>query len=130
MNVTFHRAFDMVNDQDEALEAIVYAGCDRILTSGGQQTAPKGIDTLAKLVLKAGNRVSIMPGSGINLSNIKLISEVTQVKEIHLSARKSVPGKMKFRQPLVTMGGQVSIPDYDLQLPDEQAITEIIKLFA
>ena len=130
MNVTFHRAFDMVNHQDEALEAIIYAGCERILTSGGQQTAPLGIDKLSLLAKKAGERITIMPGSGINLSNIKLISEVTQVKEIHLSARKAVPGKMKFRQPLVTMGGQVSIPDFDLYQPDEQAISEIIKLFA
>ena len=129
MNVTFHRAFDMVSDQDKALEAIIYAGCARILTSGGQQTAPLGIDKLTDLVRKASNRISIMPGSGVNISNVKQIAEVTGAKEIHLSARSFVPGKMNFKQPLVTMGGSVSIPDYDLQLPDKKMIHDILKLF-
>jgi copper homeostasis protein len=128
MNVTFHRAFDMAIDQDEALEALIYAGCARILTSGGQQTAPQGIEKLAELVKKAGDRISIMPGSGVNLNNIKHLVESTGAKEVHLSARSFVPGKMNFKQPLVTMGGTVSIPDYELQLPDENMIREILKL--
>jgi copper homeostasis protein len=128
MDVTFHRAFDMVKDQDEALETIIYAGCARILTSGGQQNAPQGIEKLAELVKKAGDRISIMPGSGVNLNNIKHLVESTGAKEMHLSARSFVPGKMNFKQPHVTMGGTVSIPDYDLQLPDEKMIREILKL--
>jgi len=129
MNVTFHRAFDMAKDQNEALEAIIYAGCARILTSGGQQTAPQGIDKLADLVSKAGDRISIMPGSGINFSNVKSLAEATGSKEMHLSARSFVPGKMNFKQPLVTMCGIVSVPDYDLQLPDKKMIREILNLF-
>jgi len=130
MNVTFHRAFDMTRDQDEALEAIIDSGCSRILTSGGQQTAPQGIEKLASLIKKAENRITIMPGSGINHENIKYIAETTNAKEIHLSARTFIPGKMNFKQPLVTIGGTVTIPDYDLQLPDENKIREIVKLFA
>ena len=34
MNVTFHRAFDMVRDLFEALEMLVRLGVDRIFTSG------------------------------------------------------------------------------------------------
>ena len=129
MNVTFHRAFDMAANQDEALEALIYAGCSRILTSGGQQTAPAGIERLAELIKKADNRILIMPGSGLNVANIKQMADVTGAKELHLSARTFAPGKMTFKQPLVTMGGNVSIPDYDLQLPDEAAIKEIVKMF-
>lgn len=129
MNVTFHRAFDMVKDQEKALEAIIYAGCARILTSGGKQTAPEGLEKIAELVKKAGERISVMPGSGINLNNIKNISESTGAKEIHLSARSSIPGKMIFKQPLVTMGGTVTIPDYELQIPDEKVIREILQIF-
>ena len=130
MNVTFHRAFDMAKNHDEALETIINAGCKRILTSGGQQTAPLGIEKLAGLVQKAGNRISIMPGSGINLSNIKQIADSTGARELHLSARSFKHGKMIFRQNLVTMGGSINIPDYELQVPDEKAIGEIIKLFS
>jgi len=129
MNVTFHRAFDMAADQDKAMEDIIYAGCARILTSGGKQTAPEGIVKLAELVKKADNRISIMPGSGLNAKNIKQNAEATGAKEMHLSARTFVPGKMKFKQPLVSMGSSVSIPDYDLELPDESAIKEITGMF-
>ena len=129
MNVTFHRAFDMAKDQYEALEAIVYAGCARILTSGGQQTAVQGIDKLAELIRKAGDRITIMPGSGINIHNIKNIAKVTGADEIHLSARSFVPGKMTFKQALVSMGGTVTIPDYDLQTPDNKTINDILNLF-
>jgi copper homeostasis protein len=129
MNVTFHRAFDMVKDQDAALEAIIYAGCARILTSGGQQTAPEGIGKLAELVKKAGDRISIMPGSGVNLNNIKSIADNTGAKEIHLSARSYIPSQMEFKQPMVTMGGAVTIPDYEIQVPDLKVIAEILKIF-
>jgi copper homeostasis protein len=129
MNVTFHRAFDMTKDQPEALEAIIETGCSRILTSGGQQTAPLGIKRLEELIKTAGDRISIMPGSGINLLNIKHIADTTCAKEIHLSARTFLPGKMNFKQPLVSLGGNVFVPDYELNLPDDKAIGEIIKLF-
>jgi len=128
MNVTFHRAFDMTKDQDEAMEAIIYAGCDRILTSGGQQTAQQGIEKLAELVKKSADRITIMPGSGVNLSNIIHIKEETGVKEMHLSARSFVPGRMNFKQSQVTLGGTVTIPDYDLLMPDEKMIREILNL--
>ena len=129
MNVTFHRAFDMVKDQYQALETIIDTGCYRILTSGGQQTAPQGVDKLTSLVKKAGNRITIMPGSGINLNNIKELAETTGAKEMHLSARYYVPCQMNFKQPLVTMGGTITIPDYELLMPDDKVIKEILKIF-
>jgi copper homeostasis protein len=129
MNVTFHRAFDMTRDQFEAMEAIINSGCKRILTSGGQLTVPIGIEKLAGLVKKAGNRILIMPGSGINLSNIRQVIDTTGAPEIHLSARSFVPGKMIYKQSQVTLGGSVSIPDYDIQMPDKKTIIEIAKLF-
>lgn len=129
MNVTFHRAFDMVSDQEKALEAIVRAGCSRILTSGGKQTAPEGIDAISNMITKANGRITIMPGSGVNNDNIIRLAEMSGASEMHLSARKLVPGKMNFRNPIVSMGGNVNIPDYDLQMPDKKMIQEIVSLF-
>ena len=39
LDFTFHRAFDMVRRQREALEALVSCGVPRVLTSGSAQTA-------------------------------------------------------------------------------------------
>lgn len=130
MNVTFHRAFDMVSDQHKALEDIIATGCQRILTSGGRQKAPEGSPKLAKLVKQAAGRITIMPGSGINSSNIKQLAELTGAQEMHLSARTFIKGKMEFRQLKVTMGGTVTIPDFEIQTPDEKAIREILNIFS
>ena len=46
MSVTFHRAFDMCSNPKEALEQIIGLGIDRVLTSGQEATAEKGIPLL------------------------------------------------------------------------------------
>lgn len=84
MSVTFHRAFDVASDPVWALKDIISAGCDRLLTSGQQPTAEEGILLLAKLVEQAGKRIVIMPGCGINVSNVNTILEKTGATEIHI----------------------------------------------
>ena len=48
--VTFHRAFDHAAEPFKALEDIISLGCVRILTSGQQPTAEKGIPLIRKRV--------------------------------------------------------------------------------
>lgn len=113
MSVTFHRAFDMTRDPFDSLERIISLGCERILTSGQQPKAEQGVKLLNKLVEKAGDRIIIMPGSGINDKNIEYIAKETGAKEFHLSARKPVHSEMKFKNPNVSMGGvQITIDEY------------------
>jgi copper homeostasis protein len=81
--VTFHRAFDETADLDESLEDVIDTGAARILTSGGAPTAPRGLGVLAKLVASAGNRITIVPGSGVNASNILEVAQHTQAHEFH-----------------------------------------------
>ena len=94
LSVTFHRAFDVCRDPFEALEQIITAGCDRILTSGQQQDAVKGIPLLAELVQRAAERLIIMPGCGVRENNIAQIEQETGAKEFHTSARSTVFSQM------------------------------------
>lgn len=105
MDVTFHRAFDKCRKPFKALEEIIELGCGRILTSGQQPKADQGLPLLKELVEKAGNRIIIMPGSGVTEDNIAHIASETGAIEFHLSARVPVNSKMKFRNESVSMGG-------------------------
>ncbi|MGM0376553.1 MAG: copper homeostasis protein CutC [Bacteroidota bacterium] len=90
MSVTFIRAFDLVPKPQDAIEEILAAGCERILTSGQAPYATDALPLLQSLREKANGRISIMPGSGINNKNLQTILENTEVCEIHASARIAV----------------------------------------
>ena len=113
LDTTFHRAFDKCRNPFEALEDIIKLGFNRILTSGQQPKADKGIPLLKELVEKADNRIIIMPGSGITEDNISHIASETGASEFHLSARTPVKSKMKYKDDNVSMGGtNITIDEY------------------
>lgn len=127
MSVTFHRAFDMCKDPFESLEQIVALGCDRLLTSGQQPTAIEGISLLSKLVVKANERIIIMPGSGVNENNIATIAKETKAREFHFSAREPINSKMEYRNPNLKMGGTVvSIDEYVQNITDAEKVQRTI----
>lgn len=96
MQVTFHRAFDRVNDPFAALEQIIQLGCHRILTSGLKPTAIEGADLLQQLVKQAGDRLKIMPGSGVRSDNILFLASQTGAKAFHSSARQNLSSSMQY----------------------------------
>lgn len=93
LSATFHRAIDCSADIFDALEDIASMGYDRVLTSGGCPTAWEGRETIARMHGMMANCTGssrkplvIMPGSGINPSNIRDLALWTGVSELHLSA--------------------------------------------
>lgn len=89
LSVTFHRAFDVCHEPEEALEKIISLGCHRLLTSGQATTAEQGIPMLKKLIEQADGRIIIMPGAGVNPQNASRILEETGALEIHGSLRRN-----------------------------------------
>ncbi|XP_063977677.1 copper homeostasis protein cutC homolog [Diachasmimorpha longicaudata] len=85
--VTFHRAFDQVEDPFNALEDIISLGFERLLTSGQENTAMEGVKLLRMLVKTAGDRITIMPGGGVTQENIFEIMEISGAHEFHSSAK-------------------------------------------
>ncbi|MDG2173982.1 MAG: copper homeostasis protein CutC [Flavobacteriaceae bacterium] len=85
LEFTFHRAFDVVSDPFKEIEKLIELGIDRVLTSGQEERAVDGLDLLETLHKIAKNRIKIMPGSGINKSNIV---NFKKFKEIHGSFKE------------------------------------------
>jgi copper homeostasis protein len=96
--LTLHRAFDLCPDHAEALEVAIGLGFQRILTSGGQPRAVDGALTLAGLVRQAADRIIILPGGGIDSTNLPTIL-ATGVQEVHASCRTPLgqPGDQEKR---------------------------------
>ena len=92
MEVTFHRAFDDVLDFDRALEDVITTGCHRILTSGGAPDVLAGADTLAHLVTRAAERISIAAGGGLRLSNAEEVRRRTGAQHFHGSLQAEEEG--------------------------------------
>ncbi len=99
LDVTFHRAFDRCADPFAALEELIDLGVQRILTSGQQPGAPEGVDLIARLVEAAGERIVIMPGSGVRVDNVRALAERTGAREFHSSLRGKMTSQMEFRHP-------------------------------
>lgn len=99
MQVTFHRAFDRVSDPRAALEQVIGLGCSRLLTSGLSPDVDDGLDMLRALVDAAGDRITVMPGSGVRSTNIVGLARATGARAFHSSARTTRPSSMTFVNP-------------------------------
>lgn len=85
LDITFHRAFDVTDDQFAALEVIKeYPQISRILTSGGQSSAADASERLKRLhELTADSHLKIMAGAGLSVENIKAFLDEVPVTEVH-----------------------------------------------
>lgn len=95
MQVACHRAFDQTPDGFKAMQQLIDLGYDRILTCGQAENVYAGKEKLKQLVEQADGRIAIMPGNGVTLDNIAEIVNVTQVKDIHLTAKELIISPMK-----------------------------------
>lgn len=122
LSITFHRAFDFVSSAEESINNLIDLGIDRILTSGGKSVAYQAIDKIRSWVNLAGNRISIMPGSGINQNNIVDLYLGTGAKEFHASCKKKIKSKMHEGHLLLSMGSEHADDSHDFLETDPEAV--------
>jgi copper homeostasis protein len=91
LEATFHRAFDETADQVQALEDVIATEATRILTTGGAATAMQGAGTLKRLVQAAGKRIVIMPGGGLDATNVAQLGAQTGAQEFHSGLGSVLP---------------------------------------
>lgn len=118
LEVTFHRAFDRCTRPFEALETIIGCGCNRILTSGQEPKVTEGLGMVKQLVHQANGRIIIMPGSGLNSSNVASIIATAGVSEVHTSARIRIPSTTLYRNDKIP-------EDFDMDFADAEEIRKI-----
>lgn len=94
MHATFHRAFDDAADLFQALEILISLGFERILTSGGAETAVAGKDVIKALIEATAGRIEIMPGAGVNKDNVEALIRTTGARSVHGSFSRDVPFRL------------------------------------
>lgn len=125
MKVTFHRAFDVVADRAEALEALVRAGIDRVLTSGSAATGVEGAAALERTIRLAGERIAVIAAGGVRSHNARELVELTGARELHFTARRPASSPMTHRVDLRL--GAAEVPgEYDLRVTDAEIVRELI----
>jgi copper homeostasis protein len=126
LGATFHRAFDMCNDQQQALEDIIDMGFERILTSGGKSTAVEGSRAIAELVNRADGRIVIMAGSGITEINVADLVMFTGVTEVHGTLQARIPSQMKYNNDHIIMGSNFG-DEYAIDVTSVDRVQKVIE---
>ena len=83
--LTFHRAFDFLANQEESLELLIEKDFNRVLCSGHELSAEKGLENLINYNKISNGRIKIMPGGGVSFNNFQKFKS-SGFNEIHLSA--------------------------------------------
>ncbi|MEN9522435.1 MAG: hypothetical protein RL065_812 [Bacteroidota bacterium] len=102
MDITFHKAFDEIENQIEALHELIHLNFTRILTSGCKTTAIKGAEQLKTLNTIAKNKITIMPGGGIRSNNLSELNKITNCSAFH-SAASIANGNEIFENEILKM---------------------------
>lgn len=124
--VTFHRAFDMCANPRQASVELAELGVQRILTSGQQASAEKGISLIRELISQSDTPI-IMAGAGVRAANLPLFLQAG-VKEVHTSAGQWLPSPMRFRNPGLSMSTDAEADEYLRYAVNGEAVAEMKKI--
>lgn len=89
--VTFHRAWDEIDDPVSSVDVLVRAGVARVLTSGGAPTAWNGRTVLRDLVAACGQQLGVIGAGGVRGDHARQLVGVTGLREVHARAA-AIPG--------------------------------------
>lgn len=86
IEVTYHRAFDdCVLDWQKRIDILINTGVVRLLTSGLASNITNGIPVLKEMKDYIDGKIQLMPGGGINASNVSRIIKEVEPDAVHFS---------------------------------------------
>ncbi|HUD89961.1 copper homeostasis protein CutC, partial [Sphingobium sp.] len=91
MAITLHRVVDLLNDPTEAVDLAIALNLSTILTSGGAARAIDGLDGIAAMQDRAGDRIEILAGGGVTAENVLTILAATGIGSVHASCSRPAP---------------------------------------
>lgn len=127
---TFHRAFDLTPNLPQSLETLIALGTQRVLTSGGQNKAVDACKTIAQLHQLAQDKITILPGGGINQTNIQALL-ATGCTEFHLTGN-ATQKSTTLPHPHLRLNGSADIPECDYRessVEKVQGVLEQLRLY-
>lgn len=83
LKVTFHMAFDEIDNKIEALDQLISMDIHRVLTKGCKSCAEEGKFVLKELVEKSEGKITILVGGKVTYENYKELSDFIGCKEVH-----------------------------------------------
>lgn len=122
LSFTFHRAFDWVPNPKETILELAILGVNRVLTSGQAKSAEKGILLLQELKDLVENELIIMPGGGINPSNVYLFKE-SDFTEIHASATSI---HQTINEPKISMHSATLFNETRIAISNKEKIKQLV----
>ena len=132
ISLTFHRAFDFIAKWETGIDQLIQLGFHRILTSGQETNAYYGRKCIRQMITHAQNRIIILPGCGINMTNLESILRETGAKEFHASARVRRPSKMIYKnfQKRICLNGQnTDEEDNSIQITDKEKVKLMMDIY-
>ena len=126
--VTFHRAFDLTRDREEALETLMRCGVQRVLTSGGAASALEGVEAIGGLVRRAAGQITIMAGGGVREETVQEIVHRSKVSEVHVRGTRQARVVMSPAGEHIRLRKPLPQDESAFDETDEKRIREFVRL--
>ena len=126
--VTFHRAFDLTRDRDQALETLMHGGVTRVLTSGGAPSALEGVEAIGRLVTRAAGQIEVMAGGGVREETVQEIVHRSGVREVHVRGTRAARTAMSGGPTNIRLRKALPADEGAWEETDERRIREFVRL--
>lgn len=126
--LTFHRAFDLARDREEALETLMRLGVQRVLTAGGAPSAIEGVEAIRALAKRGAGQIEVMAGGGVREETVQEIVHRTGVKEVHVRGTRAARVPMAPFPAAIRLRKTLPDDEQTWEETDERRIREFVRL--